>query len=118
MQTTLAIICLIGALNFQLAAQTPLSEKEIVGTWHVVAVHPLKDISAEDSLKLQYFKDALLKSNFYFKADHHFTFDFEPTKSMMTDVHWEYDEEKKVYLIQQWEDRDKEKASIAEILTQ
>lgn len=115
---TLALITLLIICKFRASSQD-LNEKEIIGTWKVlkIQVEPNNPFSADKKAELEILKSAFLKSVFYFKEDHNFTFNLEIDDLKITKAHWKYEEATKSYLIQEWKDKNLKKPLLMEITT-
>jgi hypothetical protein len=110
-------ICCLALAGLASQAQG-VSSRDIIGRWKVVnvtiAAVETPDGSAQDVGPI---KKAYLTSMFRFNADKHFSFDIDYQKMKIHDAHWKYDDKTKEYIIQDWKDKDTDKAVLMKLST-
>jgi len=99
---------LLVFIGFNITAQV-LTSNDIIGTWNVVKVNVLEEMSDEDKLTMSMLEAAFLKSAFIFKEDENFSFDFEFEEMKLTNAHWKYNSQTESFDVQDWKDKDTSK---------
>ena len=116
MKKTIGILFLLGMFGIQINAQT-LTDNDIIGTWTVVKISNLLEITDEQKQAAEILKSAFLKAEFDFRADNVFSFDFEFEDMRIRNGHWKYNDLTKSFIVQEWKDKGTDDRILIEIFT-
>lgn len=95
---TITISILI--LNYEGISQN-LTDKDIVGKWHVEKVAVMDEIPPERAEMLKKMISEFEKSSFEFLSNRNFNFDFSMLEMAVKNGHWKYDSVSKSFIIQE-----------------
>lgn len=92
-----------------------LNDTSIIGTWKVTQILFPKNANSEQKEQLKLLEQSFLNSNFIFKVDKHFDFNFDFNDMAIKNGHWKFDKKKEKIIIQEWKDRNTNKFLLMEI---
>jgi hypothetical protein len=82
-----------------------IRQDKIIGNWSVIKVHTEQKIPAEQQQTAAMVERAFLRSEFHFKPDNRFEFDFEYPEMKIKNGHWKFGNNSDTIIIQNWKDR-------------
>lgn len=93
-----------------------IMDSDLVGTWGVTNFKLLSTgFSKEEITKAGTLKKSFLQAHFKFKADKHFSFDFDAADFKIQNARWKYNPNTKSAIIHEWKDGNAIKSILMEL---
>lgn len=115
-----SFLLIMMTLLFTLSqANAQNSNIEITGKWKVVGIkiNPA-GLSKTEVQKAEVFGNSFLRSTFIFFFDKGFSFNVDDKDLEVENGHWKYNPTSKSYIVQEWKDKDEERAILMEIIAE